>query len=144
MNAIVRKSGVAVIVVALMTCFASAASADSYKAKLSGGKEVPPVESKATGGGKIVVKKDMSVSGSFKTQGVKGTAAHIHEGAPDVAGGVVITLAPEGDNKWVVPKGAKFTAAQEDALKAGNLYVNVHSQAHPGGEIRGQLKKASE
>jgi hypothetical protein len=39
-----------------------------------------------------------------------------------------------------VPAGAKFTDAQYKAYKAGDLYYNVHSDAHKGGEIRGQLK----
>ena len=38
-----------------------------------------------------------------------------------------------------VPPGAKLTPDQMNALKAGDLYVNVHSAANPGGEI-GQLK----
>ena len=33
-----------------------------------------------------------------------------------------------------------LTDAQYEAFKAGNLYVNVHSAANKGGEIRGQLK----
>jgi hypothetical protein len=44
------------------------------------------------------------------------------------------------DNTFVAPDGAKLTDAQYDAYKAGGLYVNVHSAAYPGGEIRGQLK----
>jgi hypothetical protein len=39
-----------------------------------------------------------------------------------------------------VPDGRKLTQAQIDALKAGNLYVNVHSDGNKGGEIRGQLR----
>jgi hypothetical protein len=34
----------------------------------------------------------------------------------------------------------KLTDAQYKAFKAGDLYVNVHSAQHQGGEIRGQLK----
>ena len=41
---------------------------------------------------------------------------------------------------WSIPAGAKFTNQQYDAFKAGNTYVNVHSDANKGGEIRGQLK----
>ena len=37
-------------------------------------------------------------------------------------------------------EGVKLTEAQMASFKAGNLYVNVHSAANPGGEIRGQLK----
>ena len=39
-----------------------------------------------------------------------------------------------------VPAGSKLTDAQLASLKAGNLYVNVHSAEHKPGEIRAQLK----
>jgi hypothetical protein len=39
-----------------------------------------------------------------------------------------------------VPEGKKLTQAQMDALKAGNLYVNVHSNEYKGGEVRAQLQ----
>jgi hypothetical protein len=39
-----------------------------------------------------------------------------------------------------VPDGARLTPVQLQAYKAGNLYVNVHTEEHPGGEIRTQLK----
>jgi hypothetical protein len=74
------------------------------------------------------------------TTGVAGTMAHIHEGAPGKNGGVAVPLAKNGDNGWSVPAGAKLSDAQYEAFKAGNLYVNVHSSANPGGEIRGQIK----
>lgn len=142
MNAILRTSGVTLFVAALMVAFAPAASAEQgYKAKLDGKQEVPAVDTKASGTAKFEVKKDMSISGSVKTEGIKGIAAHIHEGAAGKTGGVAIPLTPKGDNQWVVAAGAKLTSAQMDALKAGNLYVNVHSDAHKDGEIRGQLKK---
>ena len=48
-------------------------------------------------------------------------------------------LTKEGDT-YNVPAGAKLTEAQMASFKAGNLYVNVHSAANPGGEIRGQMK----
>src|SRR5262245_62234814 len=110
------------------------------KVVLSGSQEVPPVTTSATGSGTITVGADKAVSGSVTTTGVTGVAAHIHQGAPGQNGGVIIPLTKTGDNVWSVPAGAKLTDEQEKAFKAGNLYVNVHSAANKGGEIRGQLK----
>jgi hypothetical protein len=43
-------------------------------------------------------------------------------------------------NRWNVEDGGVLTAEQVNALLAGQLYVNVHTAANPGGEIRGQIK----
>ena len=111
------------------------------RVSLSGGNEVPPVTTSASGSGTITVSSDKSVSGSVTTSGVNGTAAHIHVGATGQNGPVVIPLAKSADgNTWSVPAGAKLTDAQYDQYKNGNLYVNVHSAANKGGEVRGQLK----
>jgi hypothetical protein len=109
---------------------------------LSGANEVPPVTTAASGTGTIRVGDDGAISGSIHTTGVAGTAAHIHEGAAGKNGPVIVPLTKEGDT-YLVPASAKLTEAQMASLKAGNLYVNVHSAAKPGGEIRGQLKQSS-
>jgi len=109
--------------------------------KLSGSEEVPPVHTSASGSGTITIKDDRSVSGSISTSGITGIAAHIHIGAAGKNGPVIVPLTKGADGTtWSVPAGAKLTVAQYDAYKAGDLYVNVHSAAHRGGEIRGQLK----
>lgn len=114
--------------------------AADVKVTLSATDEVPAVRSSASGSGTITVGDDKSVKGSVTTTGVNGTMAHIHEGAPGKNGPVAVPLAKGGDNTWTVPAGAKLTDAQYAAFKEGNLYVNVHSAANPGGELRGQLK----
>lgn len=107
---------------------------------LSGSQVVPPVTTSGSGSGTIKVSDDKSVSGSIKTSGLDGAAAHIHVGAPGQNGPIAIPLAKGSDGTWSVPAGAKATDAQYQAYKAGNLYVNVHTAAHKGGEIRGQIK----
>lgn len=116
------------------------AMAAQSQVTLSGTHEVPAVTTSAKGHGTITVGDDKTVSGSVTTSGVAGTMAHIHEGAPDQNGPVIIPLEKKGDNEWVVPANAKLTDAQFKAYKAGNLYVNVHSAEHKGGELRDQLK----
>jgi hypothetical protein len=119
---------------------AGAAIAKDVAVSLSGDQEVPAVTSAAKGTGKITIADDKSVSGSIKTTGIMGVAAHIHEAPAGKNGPPIITLEKKGDSEWVVPAGAKLTDAQVESLKAGNLYVNVHSAEHKGGEIRTQLK----
>jgi len=107
---------------------------------LSGTQEVPPVTTSASGNGTITVGPDKSVSGSITTTGVAATAAHIHDGAPGKNGPVIIPLVRISENVWSVPAGARLTDAQHESYRAGNLYVNVHSAANKGGELRGQLR----
>jgi hypothetical protein len=116
------------------------AFAADVKVDLSGDQEVPKITTGAKGSGTITVGDDKSVKGSVTTSGISATAAHIHEAEAGKNGGVIIPLTKNGDNGWSVPAGAKLTDAQFDAYKKGGLYVNVHSAANPGGEIRGQIK----
>jgi len=106
--------------------------------KLSGADEVPPTNVQGSGSGTIQVKSDGTVSGSVTTTGVQGTMAHIHQGAKGQNGPVIIPLTKSGDT-YSVPSGAKLNDAQMKAFKAGDLYVNVHTAANKGGEVRGQL-----
>ncbi len=117
------------------------AIAGEISASLTGDQEVPPVQTSASGKVTVKVEDDKSVKGTITTSGIKGTGAHIHEAAPGKNGPDIISLKKTGDDEWSVPNGAKLSDAQYDAFKAGNLYVNVHSDANPEGEIRGQLKR---
>ncbi len=107
--------------------------------KLSGANEVPPVTTSGSGSGSFRVGPDGAVSGSVTTTGVPGTAAHIHQGAKGQNGPVIVPLTKNGDT-YITPTGAKLTAAQLQAFKSGNTYVNVHTSQHKGGEVRGQLE----
>ena len=117
---------------------ASALAAD-VKVTLSGDQEVPAVKSDGKGSGTITVADDGSVSGSVTTTGVKGTMAHIHQGAAGANGPVIVPFTKDGDT-YKAPAGAKLTPDQLKEFKAGNTYFNVHSDANKGGELRGQLK----
>jgi CHRD domain-containing protein len=119
---------------------------------LTGAQEVPAVTTSAGGLSDITVglaKCPYGASGgtcptmwgTVRTSGIKGTAAHIHQGAPGQNGPVIVPLVKISDNVWMPLGGsATLTDAQYAAYWAGNTYVNVHSEAHPNGEIRAQLK----
>lgn len=145
MNKILHKLRFTLAIIALiagaLAGSAGMATAGEIKITLSGDQEVPPVQTSASGSGTIKVEDDKSVKGTITTSDIKGTSAHIHEGAAGKDGPDIITLQQTSNNEWSIPEGAKLTDAQYDAYKAGHLYVNVHSEAHKGGEIRGQLKK---
>jgi hypothetical protein len=127
------------VAVAGLAFGAQLAIANDMKVTLSGDQEVPPVKTEAKGSGTISVKDDKSVSGSIMVSGMTATAAHIHEAPAGKNGGVIIPLTKSGDG-FSVPAGAKLSDAQYEAFKKGDLYVNVHTAANPGGEIRAQLK----
>ena len=128
-------------VAAAMACaYALGAQAADVSLTLSGGQEVPPVNTTARGSGTLKVNDDGTVSGSVNTTGIQATAAHIHSGAMGKNGPVLIPLTKGSDGNWAVPANAKLTPDQLKMFKSGELYVNVHSAAHPDGEIRAQLK----
>ena len=111
---------------------------NAIKVNLTGTDEVPPLTVPGTGSGTIRVEDDGTVSGSITTKDVAGTMAHIHRGAKGTNGPVIVPLDKNGDT-YTVPAGRKLTPEQIKDLKAGNLYVNVHTAKNKGGEVRGQL-----
>ena len=133
---LLKKAVSAFAVLALVACATMAGK--KVNVTLSGAEEVPPVSTAARGSGSFTIGDDGAVSGSVTTSGVQGTMAHIHMAAKGQNGGVIAPLTKSGD-MYCAPAGAKLNDAQMAAFKAGNLYVNVHSAANKGGEVRGQL-----
>lgn len=103
----------------------------------------PSTNSTATGTGQLTFNLVTGVvTGGVTLSGITATLAHIHHGIAGTNGPVIVDfLATAADpNRWEVETGDVLNADQVNALLAGQLYVNVHSAAHPGGEIRGQIK----
>lgn len=71
------------------------------------------------------------------------TAAHVHLGAPGISGPVVIG-APSFPLGSPIHYESFISDSVESAFLAGDLYLNVHSQLYPRGEIRGQLMPVPE
>jgi hypothetical protein len=110
-------------------------------ASLTGAVETPPNSSSAAGTGTLVVNPTTrAASGSITLSGMAATMAHIHLGAPGVAGPIIIPLTQTAGNVWSVPPNTILTAEWLAAYKQGNLYYNAHSVLFPAGEIRGQIR----
>ncbi len=124
----------------LASCQSMAPMMGGEQVSLRGASEVPPVTTSASGSGTVTIRDDRSVSAKITVTGITATAAHIHEAAAGANGPVIVPFTKTADNTFEAPAGAKLTDAQYASYKAGKLYVNVHSAANPGGEIRAQLK----
>ena len=108
----------------------------------SGEEEVPPVESAGTAQADLMINlASGEVSGELRVSGLPATAAHIHDAFAGTNGPVIIGLDQDnGDpSQFTVPTGATLDAEGVDRLLRGALYVNVHTAAAPGGEVRGQI-----
>lgn len=115
----------------------------TFEATLQGSNEVPEVDTEATGNVMVTLRGDsIQVQGQFSGLGSAYAGSHIHEGAEGENGGPIQPLEPElGSDKMsgTFDASYKLEEAQVTALKEGNLYINVHSENHKPGEIRGQL-----
>lgn len=124
---------------ALLGACTSMPSQNTKALVLVGATEVPAVVTAATGSGSVTINPDMTVSGKVTVIAMEATAAHIHMAAAGANGPVIVPFTKTADNTFEAPAGARLTEAQYAAFKAGNLYVNVHSAKHPGGEVRAQI-----
>lgn len=114
----------------------------TFTIELSGSQEVPPVDTAASAEAELEIDVDSgAVTGTLLASGMEPTAAHIHAGAAGVSGPVAIPLVQDTTDplSFELAANTMLSAAQIEALLAGGLYLNVHSDAHPGGEVRGQI-----
>lgn len=150
---------------------AGTAAADivEYNFFLSGDQEVPPADTDATGAGRIVFDTDTNLFSldlivfgieldDLLGVGPNSTPVHIHMAPAGSNGPIVIDLGFL-DSFVEDGLGIRYTVADqlfggtfgditsdpednEDALLTGNLYVNIHTETFPSGELRGQLVPA--
>ena len=128
------------VLLAVSSLAATGALAADVKVTLNGDQEVPAVKTIGIGSGFFAISNDRKVSGQINVINIRIVAAHVHEGAPGVTGPIVFPLIRSGDTSYSVPPNVQLSEAQFAAFQAGKLYVNVHTEAHPNGEVRGQLK----
>jgi CHRD domain len=120
------------------------AAPESFQVPLNGAQEVPPVQSTGTATADLSYDPTTRViSWTITYSGLSGsiTMAHFHGPAPaGKNGGVQIGLTKRGSAVGNPIKGhATLTPEQARQFAAGEWYINVHTPAHPAGEIRGQV-----
>ncbi len=137
------RTVLATLALGAAVAYAGSAFADKMKATLDGASEVPPVTTAGKGTADVdfdpATKK---LSWKLTHSGLSGpaTAAHFHgPGEPGKNAGVAVAIPNAASSP--VEGSATLTDAQAADLAAGKYYVNVHTAANPGGEIRGQVTK---
>jgi hypothetical protein len=149
----------AVLVLVLVAVAPAAWADETFKAILSGDQEVPPVVTDTTGKFKLQLNPAETEAEITLTvsDGVRLRQAHLHCAPVGANGPIVAFLAGDNaagynvDGKWISnatltdtsisnPACGATLSALAASMRAGTVYVNVHSVAHPGGVIRGQVE----
>jgi hypothetical protein len=115
-----------------------------YTASLDAAQEVPAPTvgmPSPTGTAKFALNADNTLTYTVTAQNLSGAAlaAHVHQGDPGVPGGILVSL----DAATLTGTTTALTDDQVTTLKAGGLYVNIHTATNGGGEIRGQIHSPS-
>lgn len=123
---------------ALLVTGAASAAKTTYTGTLNGASEVPPVVTEATGAATLTFDdQTKKLCGTIShTLGAAVEAAHLHAGAPGESGAPFVVFAD-----FVSPMNVNVTLddGQITSLVTGQFYVNLHTAAHAGGEIRGDM-----
>ena len=138
-----RPSFAAALLAAGLLSFAAHAEMRQFSAHLDGASEVPAKQSGGTG--ELTATLDTATRTLTYTLTYSGltdaaTAAHFH--GPAAAGKNAGVEAPIKPPTSPAKGSVKLTPTQVSQIESGLWYVNVHTKANPGGEIRGQVEPA--
>ena len=137
------KTMFAALALGAAVAFAGPAFAEKFKATLDGKSEVPPNASAGTGTADVdydAATKKLTWKLTYSGLSGPATAAHFHGPAdPGKNAGVKVPITNAASSP--VEGSAVLTDEQAADLKAGKYYINIHTAANPGGEIRGQVTK---
>jgi hypothetical protein len=134
---------IAVLTLALTTGIAAAQT--TYHANLYGGAEAPPSSSLGTGSASLLLnaaQDQITVNMTWSGLDGNASAAHIHApGVIGVNGPIIFVLSsvPAATSGTIPQQSFGVSTTQVGYLQSGKFYINIHSAAHPGGEIRGQF-----
>jgi len=136
----ISTGSVALLAAALMAAGTALAEQKEMTVELSAAQSVPPNDSAGMGTAEVTYDTDSKeLAWTVEFSGLTGpmTAAHFH--GPAAAGENAGVLVPIEGTESPLEGSATLTDEQATALADGMLYINIHTEANPGGEIRGQV-----
>jgi CHRD domain len=137
------KTMLATLALGATVAFAGPAFAEKMKVTLSGAAEVPANTSAGKGTADVdfdAATKKLTWKLTYSGLSGPATAAHFH-GPAEAGKNAGVAVAIPNATSSPAEGSATLTDAQAADLMAGKYYINVHTAANPGGEIRGQVTK---
>ena len=146
LHLMIIRSGILVLAALRGTSAVANAEVVKFKANMDASQEVPSNDSKGKGTAELTydtTSKELTWTITFDGLSGAATAAHFHGPAePGKNAGVAVPIGQTGQTVTSPASGkATLTDAQAADLMAGRWYVNIHTAANKGGEIRGQVTK---
>jgi CHRD domain len=141
---IIRKFAIASLTIGACLALAGAANAEkmTMKIPLTSASEVPPNTSAGKGDADVTYDTTTKMlTWKVTYSGLTGPATMAHFHGPAEAGKNAPVVVPFKDAASGAEGSATLTDAQAADLMSGKMYVNVHTEANKGGEIRGQVTK---
>jgi CHRD domain len=138
-----NKTMLATLALGAAIVLAGPAFADKMKATLDSKAEVPPNTSAGKGTADLdydPASKKLSWKLNYSGLSGPATAAHFH-GPAEAGKNAGVAVAIPNATSSPAEGSATLTDAQAADLMAGKYYINIHTAANPGGEIRGQVSK---
>jgi hypothetical protein len=131
-----------VLIVALLNISSLAQSSNSFRARLSPMPVTPQTVSTITGEGEVILTlsgNTLSIQGNFAGMNSVATMAHIHNAPPAQIGPVAHRLEVDSVTAGNLIGELELTDQQVEALRSNELYVQIHTETNPAGELRGWI-----
>jgi CHRD domain-containing protein len=136
------RSIIAVTIVLALTTLVNTQNAQTFKARLSPMPVDATNQAGTTGLGAVtavLAGTKLSISGTFSGLQTPATIAQVHVGAKGISGPAVLDLTVTKATSGTLQGELMLTSAQVEHLKRGRLYIQIHSEKAPDGNLRGWL-----
>lgn len=136
------RSIIAITIVLALTALVYAQNAQTFKARLSPMPVDATNQAGTTGMGAVtavLAGTKLSVSGTFSGLQTPATIAQVHVGPKGISGPAVLDLTVTKATSGTLQGELMLTSAQVEHLKRGRLYIQIHSEKAPDGNLRGWL-----